>query len=43
MISKSTASGNPAGHAGLLENLLALVSALAEFFETRFALLTEES
>jgi uncharacterized membrane protein YqjE len=43
MISKSPRSRNPAGHAGLLENLLALVSALADFFESRFALLAEES
>jgi uncharacterized membrane protein YqjE len=43
MISESSRSRNPAGHAGLLQNLLALVSALAEFFETRFALLAEES
>jgi uncharacterized membrane protein YqjE len=43
MISESPRSGNPAGHAGLLENLLALVSALADFFESRFALLAQES
>jgi uncharacterized membrane protein YqjE len=43
MMSESTRSRNPAGHAGLLENLLALVNALAEFFESRFALLAEES
>jgi len=43
MISESTRSRNPAGHAGLLENLLALVSALAGFFESRFALLAQES
>ena len=43
MISESPRSSNPAGHAGLLENLLALISALAEFFESRFALLAEES
>jgi uncharacterized membrane protein YqjE len=43
MISESTRSRNPAGHAGLLENLLALVSALAAFFESRFALLAQES
>lgn len=42
-MSESTRSRNPAGHAGLLENLLALVNALAEFFESRFALLAEES
>ena len=43
MISDSSRSRNPAGHAGLLENLLALLNALAEFFESRFALLAEES
>ena len=43
MTSESTRSRNPAGHAGLLENLLALLNALAEFFESRFALLAEES
>ena len=43
MISENSRSRNPAGHAGLLENLLALASALAEFFESRFALLAEES
>ena len=42
-MSQSTRSRNPAGHAGLLENLLALLNALAEFFESRFALLAEES
>jgi uncharacterized membrane protein YqjE len=43
MISETTRSRNPAGHAGLLANLLALASALAEFFESRFALLAQES
>jgi uncharacterized membrane protein YqjE len=43
MMSESTRSRNPAGHAGLLENLLALLNALAEFLESRFALLAEES
>ena len=43
MISETTLSRNPAGHAGLLENLLALASALAEFFESRFVLLAQES
>jgi uncharacterized membrane protein YqjE len=43
MISESSPSRNPAGHAGLLQNLFALASALAEFFESRFALLAEES
>jgi uncharacterized membrane protein YqjE len=43
MMSESPRSRNPAGHAGLLENLLAVVSTLAEFFESRFALLAQES
>src|SRR2546428_8304550 len=43
MISESPRSRNPAGHAGLLENLLALLTALAEFFESRFALIAQES
>ena len=43
MISELTRSRNPAGHAGLLPNLLALASALAEFFESRFVLLAQES
>jgi uncharacterized membrane protein YqjE len=43
MISESSRSRNPAGHAGLLQNLIALASALVEFFESRFALLAEES
>ncbi len=43
MISESSRSRNPAGHAGLLDNLLALASALAEFFESRFALVARES
>lgn len=43
MISETTRSRNPAGHAGLLQNLVALTSALADFFESRFALLAEES
>jgi uncharacterized membrane protein YqjE len=34
---------NPAGHAGLLNNLLALLNALAEFIESRVALFTKES
>src|SRR6266699_2708864 len=34
---------NPAGHSGFLENLLALASALTEFFETRLALVAQES
>ena len=43
MISETTRSRNPAGHAGLLENLLALASALTEFFEGRFTLFAQES
>ena len=43
MISETTRSRNPAGHAGLLANLLALASALAEFFESRFVLFAQES
>ena len=43
MISEASRSRNPAGHAGLLENLFALASALAEFFESRFALVAQES
>ena len=43
MISESLRSRNPAGHAGLLENLLALLAALSEFFESRFGLLAQES
>ena len=43
MISESSRSRNPAGHAGLLQNLFALASALAEFFESRFALVAQES
>ena len=43
MISNTTRSPNPAGHAGLLENLLALTSALTAFLESRFALFAQES
>jgi len=43
MISNTIRPPNPAGHAGLLENLLALASALTEFFEGRFALFAQES
>src|SRR5437867_11815943 len=43
MISDRPRSRNPAGHTGLLENLLALLTALAEFFESRFALVAQES
>src|SRR5437588_12417381 len=43
MISKRSSPHNPAGHAGLLENLLALASAVMDFFESRFALFAQES
>jgi uncharacterized membrane protein YqjE len=43
MISESSRSRNPAGHAGLLQNVVGLASALAEFFESRFVLLAQES
>ena len=34
---------NPAGHAGLLNNLLSLVNTLADFLESRIGLFTAES
>ena len=34
---------NPAGHAGLLHNLLALLNSVAGFLETRLALFGKES
>ena len=34
---------NPAGHAGLLNNLLSLANSLAGFFETRITLFARES
>jgi uncharacterized membrane protein YqjE len=43
MICETTRSRHPAGHTGLLEKLLALASALAEFFERRFTLFAQES
>jgi uncharacterized membrane protein YqjE len=43
MAEEATRYRNPAGHAGLLENLLALAVALAGFFESRFALFFQES
>ena len=43
MADEATRSRNPAGRAGLLDNLLALLSALAVFFESRFALLARDS
>jgi uncharacterized membrane protein YqjE len=43
MSSGSPPSRNPAGHSGLLDNALALLSAIVEFFEIRFALAAQES
>jgi len=43
MISETKRSRSPAGHSGLLENLVALASALTDFFESRFVLLAQES
>jgi uncharacterized membrane protein YqjE len=43
MISESSRSRNPTGHTGLVQNLVALAAALAEFFESRFLLLARES
>ena len=43
MSSESPGSRNPAGHSGLLDNALALISAVAGFFESRFALAARES
>src|SRR4030095_9515599 len=43
MSSESPPSRNPAGHSGLLDNALALVSAVVEFFAGRFALAAQES
>jgi uncharacterized membrane protein YqjE len=43
MISATTRSHNPVGNPGLLENLLALASALTELFEARFALFAQDS
>jgi uncharacterized membrane protein YqjE len=43
MSSEGAPSRNPAGHSGLLDNALALISAVAEFFESRFALVAQES
>ena len=43
MSSGSPPSRNPAGHSGLLDNALGLLSAVVEFFELRFAVLTQES
>ncbi|HEV2045283.1 MAG TPA: phage holin family protein [Chthoniobacterales bacterium] len=43
MAGETTRSRDPAGHAGLLNNLFALGSALAAFFESRAALFSRES
>jgi uncharacterized membrane protein YqjE len=43
MSSESPSSRNPAGHSGLLDNALALISAFTEFFEIRFTLIAHES
>ena len=43
MSSGSPPSRNPAGHSGLLDNALGLLSAVVEFFESRFVLLAQES
>jgi uncharacterized membrane protein YqjE len=43
MNGKTARFRNPAGRAGLMENLLALGSSLADFFESRFALFAHES
>ena len=43
MSSESPPPRNPAGHSGLLDNALGLLSAIVEFFEIRFALAAQES
>jgi uncharacterized membrane protein YqjE len=43
MSSETPSSRNPAGHSGLLANVLGLLSAIVEFFEIRFALAAQES
>jgi uncharacterized membrane protein YqjE len=43
MSSGSFPSRNPAGHSGLLDNALGLISAGVAFFESRFVLLAQES
>jgi uncharacterized membrane protein YqjE len=43
MSNESTRSRNPAGHSGLIDNALTLISALAGFFESRCALAARES
>ena len=43
MSSGTLPSRNPAGHSGLLDNALGLISAVVAFFESRFVLLAQES
>src|ERR1700747_973708 len=43
MSSESPRPRNPAGHSGLLDSALGLISAIVEFFESRFVLLAQES
>jgi uncharacterized membrane protein YqjE len=43
MTSGSFPSRNPAGHSGLLDNALGLISAVVAFFESRFVLLAQDS
>jgi uncharacterized membrane protein YqjE len=43
MSSGSPLSRNPAGHSGLLDNALGLISGVVAFFESRFVLLAQES
>jgi uncharacterized membrane protein YqjE len=43
MSDETTRSRRPAGHGGLLDSLLALISALIGFFESRAALVGKES
>ena len=43
MSNESLRPRNPAGHSGLLDNALGLISAVLEFFESRFVLLAQES
>jgi len=43
MSSETPSSRNPAGHSGLLDNALGLLSAIVKFFEIRFALAAQES
>ncbi len=43
MSSERSRSRNPAGHSGLIDNTLALISAVTGFFGSRFALAARES